>query len=163
MDQEKIFFGCDSHSKETTSQFRLADGSLAHKKLSFEHNHKGLLKLDKALDEIKKKHPNAEFYCGIEASGPYWYPLGIHLQFHLLKVKVTTINPLTIKEFKKLNLIRVKTDPVDAKAIAEYMRKFRPEPTDYFSEVHMTLRQLARGRKFLMKQRIGVGMEEQVG
>jgi transposase len=153
VDREKIFLGCDSHSTETTAQFMRSDGSIVHKKLSFEHNHKGLFKLDKALDAIKQKHPDAEFYCGIEASGPYWYPLGIHLQFHPLNVKVTTINPLTIKEFKKLNLIRVKTDPVDAKAIAEYMRQFRPEPTEYFSEVHMTLRQLARGRKFLMKQR----------
>jgi transposase len=153
MDQELIFIGCDAHLKETTAQFIRSDGSLAHKMISFEHNHKGLLKLDKALDSIVKKHPNAEFYCGIEASGPYWYPLGIHLQFHPLHVKVSTINPLTIKEFKKLRLIRVKTDPIDAKAIAEYMRQFRPEPTGYFSEAHMTLRQLARGRKFLVKQR----------
>jgi len=56
--------------------------------------------------------------CIMEASGPYYLPLALHLDHKEFFVAVE--NPLVIKRFSQMRLIRAKTDKKDARTIAEY-------------------------------------------
>ena len=56
--------------------------------------------------------------CVMEASGPYYLPLAMFLTRHSIKVSV--VNPLVIKRFSQMRLLRAKTDKKDARIIAEY-------------------------------------------
>lgn len=152
MNEKVICAGFDVHSKANAAHFLYPDGSLAHPPFEFEQNRKGFARLEKALQKMAQKHPDVVFLCGIEATGPYWFPLGAFLKALPLSVKVTAINPSVITNFKKIHLKKVKTDPIDAKETASYMMTFKPAPTDFFTAEHIALRQLARGRKFFIKQ-----------
>jgi transposase len=153
MQREEIFLGFDVHSKTNMCHFLHSEGTKAHPPLEFEQDTNGFGKLRKVCEKLVQKWPDAILKCGIEATGPYWFALGAFLQSLPWKVEITAINPCTIKNFKKIELKRVKTDPVDARMIAKYMIRFRPSPTPYFTDKHIELRQLARGREFFVKQR----------
>ncbi len=71
---------------------------------------KGFRKLKKLLD--------GPDHCLMEASGPYYLQLAMFLYDQGFKVSV--INPLVIKRFTQMRLLRTKTDKKDAQAIAEY-------------------------------------------
>ena len=56
-------------------------------------------------------------HCVMEASGVYYLPLAIYL--HGQGMRVSVVNPLTIKHFAQMRLMRAKTDKKDAAIIAE--------------------------------------------
>src|ERR1700712_650105 len=60
--------------------------------------------------------PQAE--CVMEATGPYYLKLALYL--HTSGYQVSVVNPLVIKRFSQMRLIRTKTDRVDAALIASY-------------------------------------------
>ncbi|RZM07036.1 MAG: IS110 family transposase, partial [Pedobacter sp.] len=59
-----------------------------------------------------------ENHCVMEATGPYYLRLACFLVEQGIKVSV--VNPLVIKRYSQMRLIRSKTDKADAKMIAEY-------------------------------------------
>jgi transposase len=62
--------------------------------------------------------------CVMEASGVYYLPLALYL--HQAGMRVSVVNPLTIKRFAQMRLMRAKTDKKDAAIIAEYGRVEQP-------------------------------------
>ena len=76
----------------------------------FSNNKKGFKKLEKFLDE--------DSIVVMEASGPYYLSLAGHL--HKKQYKVSVVNPLIIKRFSQMQMIRAKTDKKDAQTIAQY-------------------------------------------
>ena len=56
------------------------------------------------------------------------YSEGVAEFFHKLGFKVSVVNPLQIKAFRNIKLIRQKTDSVDAKVIAEFCLQNDPSP-----------------------------------
>lgn len=84
------------------------DGKIEARKLP--NNLKGFQKLKSLLPE--------ETQVVMEASGPYYY----HLAFFLFKsgIKVSVVNPLVIRRFCQMRMIRTKTDKKDAAMIREY-------------------------------------------
>jgi len=58
----------------------------------------------------------------MEATGYYHYRLAQYL--HKRGVKVSVVNPLSVKRFIHMRLAKVKTDKSDAKAISEYGQMF---------------------------------------
>jgi transposase len=60
----------------------------------------------------------SESICVMEASGPYYVQLAMFLEAH--DIKVSVVNPLVIKRFSQMRMIRAKTDKKDARVIAEY-------------------------------------------
>jgi transposase len=85
-----------------------AEGKIGAKKLS--NNLKGFEKL-KALLPINTQ-------VIMEASGPYYFKLATYL--HLHEIKVSVVNPLVIRRFCQMRMIRTKTDKKDASMIREY-------------------------------------------
>ena len=95
-------------SKKTFDVSFQVDNHWKHVVLS--NDLKGFRKLKKLLDPAD--------HCLMEASGPYYLQLAMFLYDQGFKVSV--INPLVIKRFTQMRLLRTKTDKKDAQAIAEY-------------------------------------------
>jgi transposase len=84
-------------------------GELFHY-FKFENNLKGFKKLSKVLTN--------QDHCIMEATGPYYLSLAKFLFENGNKVSV--VNPLQIKHFVRMRMVRSKTDKKDAKMIALY-------------------------------------------
>ena len=79
---------------------------------------------------------------GMEATGHYWRNL-----FHLLRRHGYTcrvLNPIVTQYYRRMNLIRHKTDALDAECIARYLAATRPEGQGLDPETQEQLRALAR-------------------
>jgi transposase len=76
----------------------------------------------------------------MESSGHYWMGLTSHLQG--AGVQVAVVNPLAAKYFAKSRLGRTKSDPADARSLAEMAMRERPVARDALAGVE--LRQAAR-------------------
>jgi transposase len=61
----------------------------------------------------------------LEASGPYYYRLAFFL--HAQGVRVSVVNPLVIRRFCQMRLVRTKTDKKDAAMIREYGLTEKPD------------------------------------
>ena len=63
----------------------------------------------------------------MEATGAYWEALAA-LHLHGLGKRVSVVNPARIKAFAQSELLRTKTDAVDAALIARFCKSQSPEP-----------------------------------
>lgn len=98
------------------------DVALPHQeKAGYQH-----LKFTNALAGFKKLCTQlpAASHCVLEASGVYYLPLAVYL--HQQGMQVSVVNPLTIKRFSQMRLMRAKTDKKDAAIIAEYGKVENP-------------------------------------
>lgn len=89
--------------------------------------------------------------CVMEVTGPYYLRVATYL--HLKGFTVSVINPLVIKRFCQMRLIRAKTDKADAKMIALYGLS---EPLQLWSvpdDCIITMQQLDAISEQLSKQR----------
>jgi len=59
-----------------------------------------------------------DMHCVMEVTGPYYLRVATYL--HSKGLRVSVVNPLIIKRFCQMRLIRAKTDKADAKMIALY-------------------------------------------
>ncbi|MGB6644209.1 MAG: transposase, partial [Candidatus Cybelea sp.] len=73
---------------------------------------------------LKNRHA-ADVHICMEATGAYWEALAVYL--HELKHRVSVVNPARIKAFAQSELLRTKTDAVDAALIARFCRSQVPE------------------------------------
>ena len=76
----------------------------------------------------------------MESSGHYWMPLAAHLRRS--GVPVAVVNPLAARYFAKSRLARTKSDPADARSLAEMAMRDTPPARDPL--VGVELRQAAR-------------------
>jgi transposase len=95
--------------------------------------------------------------CVMEATGPYYLRLATYL--HTNGVRVSVVNPLVIKRFSQMRLIRAKTDKADAKMIAEYGKTEHPDvwqPSEGYilelQQLETVLEQYSRQRTVLLNQ-----------
>ena len=70
-----------------------------------------------ALDAWLAAGPEPVELVALESSGHYWMPLASHLRRQGMPVVV--VNPLRAKYFAKSRLARTKSDPADARSLAE--------------------------------------------
>ncbi len=76
----------------------------------------------------------------MESSGHYWMPLASHLRRR--DIPLAVVNPLAAKYFAKSRLARTKSDPADARSLAEMGTRDQPVPRDPLAGAE--LRQAAR-------------------
>jgi transposase len=67
----------------------------------------------------------AEDHCVMEASGPYYISLAMFL--YRKSILVSVVNPLSVRRFCQMQLVRTKTDKKDAEMIALYGEMVQPE------------------------------------
>lgn len=97
-------------SKSTFDMFYL------NKSHVFKNDVEGFSKMKMILQE--------HTHCVMEATGPYYMNLAVYLHNH--GVKVSVVNPLVIKRFSQMRMLKAKTDKADAKLIALYGEKETP-------------------------------------
>ena len=113
------FLGIDI-SKETFHASLLSDRGEAKK--VFPNTSRGFEQL---VAWLKNRQASDVSVC-MEATGAYWEALALHL--HGLGERVSVVNPARIKAFAQSELLRTKSDAVDAALIARFCRSQRPEP-----------------------------------
>ena len=92
------------------------------------------------LDTWLEHQPEPVTLVAMESSGHYWMPLASHLARR--SVPVALVNPLAARYFAKSRLGRTKSDPADARSLAEMAMRDAPVVRDPFAGVE--LRQAAR-------------------
>ena len=112
------FVGIDL-AKETFHACLLSDDSEAKK--AFPNTQKGFEQL---MAWLKNRHAGGARFC-MEATGAYWEALALYL--HGLEQPVSVVNPARIKAFAQSELLRTKTDAVDAALIARFCKSQSPE------------------------------------
>jgi transposase len=101
-----------------------------------------------ALDAWLAAGPEPVDLVTMESSGHYWMALASHLRRQGLDVAV--VNPLMAKYFAKRHLARTKSDPADARILAEMAMRDRPRVRDPLAGVE--LRQAARFAMTLVEE-----------
>lgn len=96
-------------------------------------------------------------HCVMEATGPYYLRLAIYL--HQNGFIVSVVNPLVIKRFSQMRLLRAKTDKSDARMIAAYGVTEQPAqwapPAGYIvklQQLEAVLQQMQKQRTALLCQ-----------
>lgn len=112
-----LFLGTDISKRDFHAAF--IDGDLTGEK-AFPNSSKGF----KQLLSWLRKCGTTDIHACMEATGTYWEDLALYLHNERLKVSVT--NPSQIKAFAASELLRVKTDSVDAGVVARFCRSHRP-------------------------------------
>jgi transposase len=100
--------GIDISKQTFDCSITIENGKVEPRKLS--NDLKGFEKLKKLIPE--------DAHVIMEASGPYYYQLAFFLFKN--KIKVSVVNPLVIRRFCQMRMIRTKTDKKDASMIREY-------------------------------------------
>jgi transposase len=93
-----------------------------------------------ALDAWLLRQPEPVTLVTMESSGHYWMPLASHLCRR--EIPVAVVNPLAAKYFARSRLGRTKSDPADARSLAEMAMRDTPDARDPLAGVE--LRQAAR-------------------
>src|SRR5690606_15660929 len=89
-------------------------------------------------------------HCVMEASGVYYVALAMFL--HKKQISVSVVNPLSVRRFCQMQLIRTKTDKKDAAMIAKYGEMVQPELWQPESEHIMAMRDILTALENYEKQ-----------
>jgi transposase len=120
--------------------------SISYKHYKFNNNTIGFKQFVKLLSKT-------EHWCVMEASGPYYQKLALHLQLH--EIKVSVVNPLVIRRFCQMRLVKAKTDKKDAAMIAEYGKTENPKAWEAPAAYLLELKQMQAYIEQLDKSRTG--------
>lgn len=116
---------------------------IANKKADLGH-------LYETIERIRSKTPgNSDVIFGMEATGIYSLPLYSALTRDGHKVKL--YNPIQTNGFRKMNIRKTKTDPIDAAIIADMLRFSEPPQVNPIKDLKLyQLRELVRIRDRLI-------------
>jgi transposase len=128
------FAGIDIGSEKHVVAVVDAEGQVVVKATSFQEDAAGYAKLLEALG------PPEDLVIGMEATGHYWRNLfaALAVQGH----SVALINPLRTSRFAGEDLVRTKTDAIDAAGIARFVQQKKPPVTRLPDEGTDELREL---------------------
>lgn len=148
MEKTFTYVGIDI-SKLTFDVAILEDGAYHHYK--FSNDLKGFKSFIKLLD--------INCCCVMEASGPYYLNLAFFLSDKGIALSV--INPLVIRRFSQMRLLRAKTDKKDAAMIAEYGKTEHPALWEKEENYVLELKQMQAYSEQLNKCRTGLVRQKQ--
>jgi len=107
---------------------------------------------DKSDICIKDQSPGkSDVVFGMEATGVYSLPLYSALKRNGYKVKL--YNPIQTNGFRKMNIRKTKTDPIDSAVIADMLRHSEPPQVSDIQDLNLIqLRELIRIRHRLIEK-----------
>lgn len=109
----------------------------------------GWTKLDKALR--RTGHAPEQTLVVMEATGVYWMALA-HI-LHQAGYPVSVVNPAAVRHFARSLLQRGKTDPLDARLLAQYAARYQPPLWTPPPPIYEELRQRLTQRDALIQMR----------
>jgi transposase len=122
-----IFCGIDI-AKDTAVFCLLADnGELIEGSTTFNNNAHGFKAGLKWLRKLAKPFKPFHIHLAMEATGVYYLTLAKFLYGHA-GITVSVVNPAQVKSYAQAELVRTKTDAVDAAVIARFAIGMKPRP-----------------------------------
>ncbi len=108
--------------------------------------------LYETIERIRSKTPGkSDVVFGMEATGIYSLPLYSALKRDGYKVKL--YNPIQTNGFRKINIRKTKTDPIDSAIIADMLRHSEPPQVSETKDLNLyQLRELVRIRHRLIEK-----------
>jgi transposase len=109
-------------------------------------------RLYETIESIRSKTPgDSDVIFGMEATGIYSLPLYSALKKDGYKVKL--YNPIQTNGFRKINIRKTKTDPIDSAIIADMLRHSEPPQVSEIQDFRLfQLRELVRVRHRLIEK-----------
>lgn len=142
MEKTQVFVVGVDVSKATFDAYFLDAAGKKHQ-LKLENEQSGFQSLLSSLPKEK------EIKVVMEASGPYYYQLASFL--YEKGIEVAVMNPLVIKRFCQMQLLRTKTDKADAKAIFQYGTLMQTKPWQPLKGNYLKIKQIYTRRRQLLK------------
>lgn len=149
MTKNKNYIGIDI--SKLTFDVSILDEKDKYKHYKFTNDLDGFKKLSQLLNYESD-------VCVMEASGVYYLKLATYL--FSIKISVCVINPLVIRRFSQMRMIRAKTDKKDSSVIADYGKTETPDlwkpEENYVLEIKQMqayVEQLNKSRTSLIRQR----------
>jgi transposase len=126
MHQHFLFVGIDVSKFKHDVAVMNDEKQLLGKPFVVADNLPGFQDLLHRLEEYSEKYQTQRVYIGLESTSDYWKNLYYWLKKQSAAFSITVINPVRTKAFGKTELRRAKTDPINAKDIAQFMVEKRP-------------------------------------
>jgi transposase len=122
------------------------------KRFEIKNNKEDLTKLYTTLDKLQPNiRRESELFFGMEATGIYCFPLYSALKRDGYPVKL--YNPIQINGYRKMEIRKTKTDPIDSAIIADMLRYHElPAATAIDNLALFQLRELCRVRQRNMEK-----------
>lgn len=148
----KMYLGIDMAKHDFVSAIELEDQTfkLTHPKLK--NTHRGYNQLKQWINKQVAKNKVDSVHIGVESTGGYEAPLVDWFRKHSTFL-ITVLNPIQVKRFGQSQLIRTKTDQVDARLIAHYMALHKPQATPVPPVEVKELQALTRHLEHLTRKR----------
>jgi len=150
-----LFVGIDISLRKATCCFLNQNGNLLKKVFEVDNNISGFEKLKEQIETLIPTNGFSLVCIGLEATSMYGFHLLDYFSSPVFKesveVKLYQVNAKYVSRFKKAFPEKEKTDMVDCRVIAEYLR-FGRLPAEYKPEsLFLPLRRLVRYRYHLIK------------
>jgi transposase len=144
---QKVYVGIDLAKDSSRVAVVDKDGSKLTSPFSIKNTRDGMEKLLSKLNSYK----NDEILCGMEASSNYWENVYSYLKEK--KVSCLLINPYQVRRYRQALGLKIKTDSVDAEAVAQLIRAKKYDNLYISDEVAVELKELVR-IKFSFARRV---------
>ena len=136
--KETIYVGIDL--AKSSSQVAALDesGEALLKPFSITNSREGIKKLLSKLSDYKP----SQIACGMEISSNYWENMCSYLKG--MDIETILLNPYQVKKYRQATGVKIKTDSVDAEAIAGLIRGRRYESLYISDDTVLEIRELVR-------------------
>jgi len=135
---QKVYVGIDLAKDSSRVAVVDKDGSKLTSPFSIKNTRDGMEKLLSKLNSYK----NDQILCGMEASSNYWENVYSYLKEK--KVSCLLINPYQVRRYRQALGLKIKTDSVDAEAVAQLIRAKKYDNLYISDEVAVELKELVR-------------------
>lgn len=152
MNYPYLFVGVDVSKLKHDVAIMNESKKLVSKQLVIRDSFEGYQYLGNTLNKLSQKFKTGKFHIGMEATGDYWKNLYYYLKNYSDSFIVTVINPVRTCNFAKTELRRAKTDPVNAKDIAQFMVEKRPGASIDRPNIFENIKDIDRQIYLLKKQ-----------
>jgi transposase len=150
---EVLYIGIDVSKDKCDVCIKNQGGNDLVKRFQITNTKADLNKLYETIEKIKSKNPqNNDVVFGLEATGIYYLPLYSALKRDGHKIRL--YNPIQTNGFRKMNIRKTKTDPIDSAIIADMLRFSEPPLAKGIQDLNIyQLRELVRVRHRLIEKR----------
>lgn len=147
-----FYVGIDVSKDKSDICIRDENGNDLIHRFEITNNKADLDMLYEIIERIRSKTPgNSDVVFGMEATGIYSLPLYSALKRDGHKVKL--YNPIQTNGYRKINIRKTKTDPIDSAIIADMLRHSEPPQVSEIHDFHLfQLRELVRIRHRLVEK-----------
>jgi len=148
-----LYVGIDVSKDKCDVCIKNRDGNELTKRFQVSNTKADIAKLYETIEWIKSKNSvNSDVVFGLEATGIYYLPLYLALKRDGNNIKL--YNPIQTSAFRKTNIRKTKTDPIDSALIADMLRYSEPPLASEIKDLNLyQLRELVRVRRRLIEKR----------